>query len=252
MNIVRSEWTKLRSVRSTWITAFSTIASGIALSVLGVSDLLTAPPSGLAPGWDPTALSLKGFLFAQLVIGMLGAFSVTPEYASGMIGSSLSVVPSRSRLLIAKAVVVTAIAFATGLLTTFVSFTAVQLALGGAGIPAAGLTDPGVFGALVGATLYLTLIALIGMAVGVLTRSSTGSLAVLVGALLLVPALAPGLPGALGDFFGRYWPITAGQASYAVVPVDDAVAPGVGLLLLVAGAAAVNVAGHVSFRTRDV
>lgn len=251
MNLLRSEWTKLRSVRSTWIAALSTVAAGVALSVLGASDLLATAQSGLPEGWDPTAASLKGFLFAQLVIGMLGALAVTAEYGTGMIGTSLTTTPSRSRLLAAKTTVVAAVALATGLATTLLSFTAVQLLLG-AGLPAAGIGDPGVAGALVAATLYLTLVALIGLAVGTLTRSSTGSLAVLVGVLLLVPAIAPALPGALGDAFARYWPITAGQAAYTVVPVDGALAPGLGSGLLTVAAVAAVLAAHVALRTRDV
>ncbi|HEX6342342.1 ABC transporter permease [Umezawaea sp.] len=252
MSLLRSEWTKLRSVRSTWTAAASTVASGVALSVLGISDLLGAASSSVPPDWDPTAGSLKGFLFAQLVIGMLGAFAITPEYGSGTIGGSVAVVPARSRLLAAKTAVVAAIALVTGLLTTLISFTVVQLVLHGAGLPAAGLGDRGVLGALVGATLYLTLVALIGVAVGVLTRSSTSSLAVLVGALLLVPALGPGLPGGLGDAFARFWPITAGQASYVVVPVDGVVSPALGLFVLAVATAAVTVAGHIAFRARDI
>jgi ABC-2 type transport system permease protein len=252
MNVIRSEWTKLRSVRSTWIAALSTVASGVVLGVLGISDMLGASPSEVPADWDPTAAGLKGFLFAQLVIGMLGAFSITPEYSSGMIGGSLALVPSRARLLAAKTVVVAAIAFVTSLVTTFLIFAVVQLTLHGAGLPAAGLGDPGVLGALFGGTVYLTLVALIGLATGVLTRSSTGSLAVLVGALLLVPALAPGLPGALGDGFARYWPITAAQAAYAVVPIDGMVAPVLGLGVLALAVVAVGAAGLTAFRTRDV
>ncbi|MFD0773204.1 ABC transporter permease [Streptomonospora algeriensis] len=252
MNVLRSEWTKLRSVRSTWIAALSTVGSGAALSALGAGDLLGTPPSERPAGWDPTATSLQGFLFAQLVIGMLGALSVTSEYDTGMIGTTLAAVPSRSRLFTAKTAVVAAIAFVTGLGTTLVSFTAVQAMISGAGLPAAGIADPGVAGALVAATLYLTLIALIGAAVGTLARSAAGSLAVLVGVLLLVPALGPGLPGALGDWFARYWPITAGQAAYTVAPVEGMVAPGLGLGILAVAAAGVGIAGHTALCARDV
>ncbi len=252
MNLLRSEWTKLRSVRSTWIAALSAVAAGVALSVLGVSDLLGTSPAELPQGWDPTAESLKGFLFAQLVIGMLGALSVTAEHGTGMIGTSLVFVPSRSRLLAAKGVVVTGVTLLVSLVTTVLSFTAVQVMLGSAGLPAAGLGDPGVVRALAAGTLYLTLIGLAGVAIGSLVRSATQSLAVLVGALLLVPALGPGLPGALGDWFARFWPITAGQASYAVVPVDGTLAPGAGILILAVAAAGVTAAGHVVFRLRDI
>jgi ABC-type transport system involved in multi-copper enzyme maturation permease subunit len=252
MNILRSEWTKLRSVRGTWIAALSTVAAGTALSMLGASDMLGTSPSDLPADWDPTATAFKGFLFAQLVIGMLGALGVTSEYATGTIGTSLTLVPSRSRLLAAKTAVVAAVALATGLVTTLVSFTAVQAMVSGAGLPAAGVGDPGVPGAIVGGTVYLALIALIGVAVGVLTRSTAGSLGVLVGATLLVPAIAPGLPGAIGDWFARYWPVTAGQAAYTVVPADGTVAPGLGLGVLAMAAAGVVIAGHTALRVRDV
>jgi ABC-2 type transport system permease protein len=252
MNVLRSEWTKLRSVRSTWIAALSAVAAGVALSVLGASDLLNASPSDLPVGWDPTAESLKGFLFAQLIIGMLGVLSVTPEFGSGMIGTSLVFVPSRSRLLAAKAAVVGGIGLVVGLATSVLSFGVVQLMLTGAGLPAAGPGDPGVARALISGTLYLTLVALLGVAIGALVRSATSSLALLVGAALLVPALGPGLPGAVGDWFGKFWPITAGQAAYAVVPTDGMIAPGPGLLILAIAAAATSVASHVAFRARDI
>jgi hypothetical protein len=252
MNVLRSEWTKIRSVRSTWIALVSVVGAGVALSVLGASDLLGASPSDLPAGWDPTAESLKGFLFAQLVIGMLGALSITPEYGTGMIGTSLVFVPSRSRLLAAKAVVVGGIGLMVGLVTSVLSFAVVQLMLKNAGLPAAGPGDPGVARALIGGTLYLTIVALLGVAVGALVRSATSSLALLVGVLLLVPALGPGLPGAVGDWFGEFWPITAGQAAYKVVPADGMIAPGPGLLILAAAAVGISVAGHVVFRARDI
>jgi ABC-type transport system involved in multi-copper enzyme maturation permease subunit len=252
MNLIRSEWTKLRTVRSTWIAALSAITAGVALSVLGASDLLGASASDLPAHWDPTAESLKGFLFAQLVVGMLGALSVTPEYSTGLIGSSLVFAPSRSRLLTAKAVVVAGIALPISLLTTVLSFTVVQLMVRSADLPAAGVRDPGVVRALAAATLYLTLIGLLGVAIGALVRSATSSLAVLVGALLLVPALGPGLPGALGDFFARFWPITAGQAAYSVVPADGRISPGPGILILAVTAAGITAVSHLAFRRRDI
>lgn len=252
MNLLRAEWTKIRSVRSTWIAAVSIVLSGAVLSVLAASDLLGKSPSELPEPWDPTAVSLKGMLFARLVIGMLGALSVTSEYATGMISTSLATVPARSRLLAAKTIVVAAIAFGTAVTTVLVSFATGQLMFSSAGLPIASIGDPRVAGALVGAVLYMTLVALIGVAVGVLMRSTTSSLVIFVGAMLLVPALAPGLPGALGEWFARYWPITAGQAVYTVMPADGTVAPWLGLGILAAATVGVGVAGLVAFRARDV
>lgn len=232
--------------------ALSTVFAGTALSALGVSDDLSISPSNLPDDWDPTAASLKGLLFAQLLIGMLGALSITPEYGTGMIGTTLSLVPHRSRLLNAKMLVVTAIALGTGLATTLVSFTVVQFMIGGAGLPSADLTDRGVVRALLGAPLYLALVAIIGLAIGALTRSTSGSLAAIIGVTLLTPAVAPALPGAIGDLFARYWPITAGQAVYTVAVSENTIAPWLGLAILAAATAIAIIASHVVFHLRDV
>jgi ABC-2 type transport system permease protein len=210
MNVLRFEWVKLRSVRSTWLLLLGTIVSGTALGVVGVSDLSISQGPILAD-WDPTAASLKGTLFAQLVIGMLGALSITTEYDSGLLGTSLSVVPSRLRLLAAKATVVAIVGAVTGAATTVASFYMVQFVLDTAGVPSAAAGEPGVLYALVGASFYLMLIALLGLAVGVLTRSTAGSLAVLIGVTLLIPAIGPGLPGSIGEWFAHYWPTTTGR-----------------------------------------
>jgi ABC-2 type transport system permease protein len=249
MNALRFEWTKLRSVRSTWIAVATTICAGVTLSILGASDLLDSSVADLPDDWDPTAASLKGFLFAQLIMGMLGALSITPEYATGMIGTSLTFIPSRSRLLAAKAAVVAGVAFVTAMITTLASFAAVQLLLQNAELPAAALGDPGVIRALLVAISYLTLVALIGFAIGTLARSTASSLAVLVGVLLLVPALAPGI---IGDRAANLWPIIAGQNAYTTVRLDDMVTPALGFVILAAAAAALSIASHATFRLRDL
>ncbi|WP_373352949.1 ABC transporter permease [Pseudoroseicyclus sp. CXY001] len=252
MSLLHSEWTKLRSLRTTWILALSAVGSGVALSLLGVSDMLGSAPADLPADWDPTAESLKGFLFAQLLIGMLGALVFTSEFDTGTIAPSLSIAPSRGRLLAAKTGVVLAIAFVTSLVTTAFSFAAVQLTLQGAGLPSALADGSNVLVALAGAIGYLTLVCLLGVAVGGILKSATGSLGALVGITLLVPAIAPGLPGAIGEAFARYWPINAGQAAYATLPSAEAVAPGLGLGILAACAALALGACHLLFRARDI
>lgn len=247
MNLLRSEWTKLRSVRSTWIAIASTLFAGLALSVLSVSDYLGGPVSELPKDWDPTVTSLKGFLFAQLIIGMFGALAITPEYGTGTINTSLAVVPSRTRLLGAKATIVGAVALLTGLVTTFASFGVVQLLLANSDLPHASLDDPSVVSALCGGTLYLTVVSLLGLALGTIARSTAGALAALVAVLLLVPAVG----GAIGDWFSRYWPVTAGKSVYAVVRTDDNIAPWLGFTVLAVTVLGVCFAAHVILRARD-
>lgn len=249
MNAVRFEWVKFRSLRGSWLMVGATVVAGLALSVLGISDLLGATPGELPDGWDATATSLKGFLFAQLLIGMLGALAITPEFTSGVVGSSLTVVPSRTRLLAAKTAVVAGVVLATAAVTTIASFGVVQVMLGASGLPAASLADPEVLGALAGGTIYLAAIGFGGLAVGVVTRSATTSLAVLVGTLLLVPALAPAV---VGETLAAYWPVTAAQSAYTTVGVPGTPAATTGVVLLVGLMCVVGLAGYVSFRRRDV
>ena len=251
MSILCSEWTKLSSVRTTWLLVASAVLASVLLGLLGVSDLTGAQPTDLPDDWDPTAESLKGLLFAQLLVGMLGALSITSEYDTGMIATSLSIVPSRPRLLIAKAAVVSAIGLGTGISTDLISFTAVQMVLGDAGLPIASIGGPGVVRALVGAVFYLTLIAVIGLSVGVLARSTAASLAALVGITLLTPAIAPSTPGPIGDWFARYWPITAGQKAYTVIQLANEVTPWLGLGILAAATFALGIASILAFVLRD-
>ena len=182
---------------------------------------------------------------------MLGALSITSEYETGMIATSLSIVPSRPRLLIAKAAVVSAIGLGTGIAAALISFTAVQMVLGDSDISIARIDGPGVAWALVGAVIYLTLIAVIGLSVGVLARSTAGSLAALVGITLLTPAIAPSIPGPIGDWFARYWPITAGQKAYAVIQLANEVTPWLGLGILAAATFALGIASILAFVLRD-
>lgn len=251
MSILCSEWTKLSSVRTTWLLVVSAMLASVSLGLLGVSDLIGAQPSALPDNWDPTATSLKGLLFAQLLVGMLGALSITSEFDTGMIATSLSIVPSRPRLLIAKAAVVSAIGLGTGVATALISFTAVQMVLEDADIPIASIGGPGVVWALFGAAIYLTLVSLIGLSVGVLARSTAGSLAALVGITLLTPAIAPSIPGPIGDWFAGYWPITAGQKAYTVIRLANDVTPWLGLGILAAAAFALGIASIVAFVSRD-
>lgn len=254
MNSVRSEWTKLRSIRSSWIAALATVVTAVTISALGVSGQLGAPASDLPTGWDPTDASLKGLLVAQITIGILGVLTITSEYATGTIRTSVAVVPRRSRLLVAKAAVLTGCALLTGLIAALVSFFTIQALLAGAGLPSAALEDPHVARAVLGAGLYLTLIGLLGLALGTFTRSTAAALGALVGLTLIVRAVAPALPEALAAWMGSFWPPSAGANVYAVVPIESAggITPWTGFAILALFVVSLIVAGHVLVRARDV
>lgn len=251
MNVLRSEWTKLRSVRGTWILALGAVVASVAVGLLGVTGQVGGWQSELPARWDPTAESLKGLLVGQLLVGILGASAMAAEYGTGMIVVSLTVVPHRARLLTAKAVVVGVLAAVVAVLTVGATFLGGQAIIGGAGLPTASVTDPAVLRALAGGVAYLVAVALIGLAVATLTRSSSGALGAIVTLALLGPALTPALPGAVGDAIATYWPLAAGQAGYAVVRTADGVPPGLGVAIVVAFGGALLAAAGFALRGRD-
>ena len=251
MNILASEWIKIRSVHSTWVLAASTLIVTVVVSLLGISGLLADWVTELPTDWDPTGISFKGILVGQILAAMLGVQAISGEYATGMITTTLTITPKRWALLSAKAGVTALVALPTSLMAVVTSFAASQAALGAAGLPTASLADPDVLRALACAVLYLVLSALLGLAFGTITRSSSGALSIIVTIALLIPALAPGLPGASGDFAGTYWPTTAGQAAYTVTS-NSPVLPLVGIAIMTLFALYSFIAAQLVLRLRDV
>ena len=141
-------------------------------------------------------ISLVGILFAQLVLGVLGVLAFSGEYATGMIRATLAVVPSRLPVLWAKLIVLAGLVLPVTLLAAMAEFfaaTALESSRGGSAIS---LTDPGVLREVAGASLYLTVIAIIGLALGALLRRTAAGLSVFAAVFLVVPLVAAYLPHA--------------------------------------------------------
>jgi len=150
---LRSEWTKLRSVRSTFWALTVTVVLGIGLGAV----ISAAAAHGYARSsvssklsWDPTGYSQTGVAIASLAIAVLGVLCISSEYSSGMIRTSLIAVPRRGRVLAAKSLVIAAVTFAVGEATSFAAFFAGQALISGHA-PTAALGDPGVARAVAGA-----------------------------------------------------------------------------------------------------
>jgi ABC-2 type transport system permease protein len=251
---VRSEWTKVRTLRSTVWTVLVTIALGVGfgalLSLAGARKYATLAPAD-KPSFDPAATSLAGHVLAQLAIAVLGVLIITSEYATGMIGTSLTVVPRRGRLLAAKALVFTAVALIVGEVIGFGSFFAGQTVLTAQHAPHTALGEPHVLRAVIGAGLYLAVVGLLGIAVGTLVRATAGALAIMVSVTLLVPVFTPALPDSWAHVVGRFWPTMAGERVMTSLPAPHVLTPWAGFGLLCGAVAVVlTVALHV-FRTRD-
>lgn len=250
MNLLASEWIKTRSVHSTWIIVIATVVITVLVSLLGISGLMAEWQAELPADFDPTGNSFKGILVGQILIATLGAQAITSEYSTGQIITSLTIAPNRGALLATKLAIAALVALATAIVTVACSFGASQAALAAAGLPTASLADPGTIRAALCAIAYLVLAAILGLAFGTMTRSSSGTLAIIVTAALLVPALAPGMPGVLGDIAGTYWPTTAGQTSYTLTGTGP-LPPLAGLAIMAVFTLWTTLAAHLTLKTRD-
>jgi ABC-2 type transport system permease protein len=134
VDVLHSEWTKLRSVRSTFwaliVTVVLGIALGAAISAAAAHGYARSSVSGKL-SWDPTNVSLSGMVIAQLAIAVLGVLCISSEYSSGMIRTSLIAVPKRGRVLAAKSLVFAAVTFVVGEVTSCTAFFVGQALISG-------------------------------------------------------------------------------------------------------------------------
>ena len=204
-----SEWTKIRTLRSTFFTLAATVAFAVGLGALisYESSVHYGPGNGT---WDPTSISLSGLVFGQLTIAVLGVLAITGEYATGMVRTSLAAVPRRGRLLAAKAVVFGAVALVTGELVSWVAFFVGQLMISGHQ-PTASLSQPDVARAVVGGGLYIALIGLMAVAAGTILRHSAAAITAVIAVLFVLPGVLEALPNSWRLPVEKYWPTRAGE-----------------------------------------
>ena len=228
--VLRSEWSKLWSLRSTWITLGLSLVMLIAFGLIFAS---TYKPGGVGHGpgadaKDGIAVALGGLNFAQLAIGVLGVLVMAGEYSTGMIRSTLAAVPTRLPVLWAKVTSYGAVAFVTAAVGAFVAFFATQIVLHGTDITLS-ITSSGVVRSLFGAGLFLALVGVLGVALGALIRSVAGGIGVLVAVLMLLPLFTGLLPTTVKNDINPFLPSVAGssmsalhQASHTLSPVAGA------------------------------
>ena len=209
---LRSEWTKLRSLRSTFwaltVTVVLGVGLGAAISAAAAHGYAKSSASGKL-SWDPTALSLDGIGIATLAIAVLGVLFISSEYSSGMIRTSLIAVPRRGRVLAAKSLVFAGVTFVVGEVTSFTAFFVGQALISGHA-PHAALGDPGVARAVVGAGLALTALAVLSVAAGTLLRHPAAAIAAMIAVLFVLPGIAQALPDSWRNPVIEFWPTQAG------------------------------------------
>jgi ABC-2 type transport system permease protein len=247
--VIGSEWAKLRALRSTWFCAAGTI-----VLIAGLGAVLAAgKPYRVSPGHPAAAavsVSLYGILLAQLIIGVLGVLAFSGEYGTGMIRASLAAVPSRLPVLWAKLLTVAALVLPVTLLAAVTEFfvaTAIQTARGGSAIS---LADPGVLRTVAGAALYLTVTAVIGVALGALLRKTAAGISAFAAVFLVAPIIVAQLPHPAAAI-APYLPSSAGGALWGQPLAAHPLGPWTGFAVLCGYAAALAALAAWRLRRRD-
>lgn len=253
--VLRSEWLKLRSVRSTWWCLGTATALvpvfGVLMALSTDAAEAASPKAWLVEegGFDPLE-PLRGVLLAQFAFGVLGVLAITSEHSSGQIHSSLVAVPRRRRLLVAKLVVLASVVAAVASVLTFGTFFLAQaLYPDGLGI---GPGDGGAWRALLGTIGYTVFIAVFGFAVGVLVRRAGAALTVFTAVTFVVMnALPATFPASLRDNVTGYTFVGLADALTTLQPDPHPAMP-IAVLVLAGYAALALLPGLLSAERRDI
>jgi len=250
---LRSEFTKIRSTRSTYWTLLALVVVTVGIGALACAGTASHPNGIDKATFDATQQSLGGLYVGQLVIAVLGALTITSEYSTGMIRTSLAVQPRRGTLFAAKAVVFAVVSLVTGLVACFASFFIGQAILSSHHLNAT-LGDPNVLRAVIGGALFLTACGMLAYGLGAILRHTAGAITAAIGLLFVLSILVSFLPHSWQDSVDKWTPAIAGAQVWTTKA-----SPGgphlfsawPGFAVLAAYAVVAIVAGLALFRTRD-
>jgi ABC-2 type transport system permease protein len=253
LRVIRSEWTKLRSLRS---TRWSLLAAFVAMAGLGplVAAISMARWNDMSLAdrltFNPIDRSLGGFELAQLAIGVLGVLVISGEYSTGMIRSSLMAVPTRLPVLWAKIVVFACVAFVLMLIAALIGYLGSQTILTEhhVNVP---LSHAPALRALLGAVLFMTVTGILCIALGTIVRSTAGGISAYVGLIFVLPGIAAILPSSISDAIHPYLPSNAGGAVAQAFPGANTFSPWGGFALFCGYTAAAVAVAAVLLLRRD-
>jgi len=243
--VVRSEWMKFRSLRSTIYTLLAavalTVGIGALFSAVTASQYHTFSAADKAT-FSPISTSLTGISFAVVAFGVLGVLLMSGEYSTGMIRSSLTAVPRRLPVLWAKLAVFAGVIFSVSLAASLVSFFIGQALLSSHHLGVA-LTAPGALRSVIGAALYVTVAGMIGVALGALLRNTAAGIATFAAVFFVIPPLTGLLPASISDHIVQYLPSNAGEVLWGGTHgVANPLSPWTGFAVL-CGYAVILIAG---------
>jgi ABC-type transport system involved in multi-copper enzyme maturation permease subunit len=254
--LMLSEWTKIRSVRSTvWSLVILFLVTQIFTALfmqMGIANWDKSTPAQQAEMiLDPTGTILgSGILLSQLAVCVLGVMAIASEYSTGMIRASLLAVPQRVPVLAAKAAVFGLLVLAVGELTAFTAFFVGAPVLHGKAPVSIG--DPGVLRAVAGCGLYLSLLGVFALALGAIIRHTAAGITGVIAFVLVIAPMTQLLPGSVGKHIHAYLPTEAGHLiTQQHARVNDLLGPWQGLGVLALWTAALLLIAAVLLRRRD-
>ena len=250
---VRSEFTKIRSTRSTYWTLLALIVVTVGIGAIATAGTASHPQGITKASLDATQQSLAGLYVGQLVIAVLGALTITSEYSTGMIRTSLAVQPRRGVVFAAKALVFAAVSLVTGLVACFASFFIGQAILSSHHLNVT-LGDPNELRAVIGGALFLTACGMLAYGLGAILRHTAGAITAAIGLLFVLSILVNFLPQSWQNNVDKWMPAIAGAQIWTTKPASGgphlfSAWPGFAVLAVYAVVAIV--AGLALFRTRD-
>jgi ABC-type transport system involved in multi-copper enzyme maturation permease subunit len=277
---VKSEFTKIRSVRSTYWTLFAMFVVCVGIGALfswGQTERLLSLEHGVTLRGQSipaaaiknvvaqreaeirsmaVAISLFGLLIGQLIIIVLGSLTITSEYSTGMVRTSLTSMPRRGTLFAAKGIVFGVVALVAGLVTSFVAFFLGQVILSSQHVNTT-IGHHAVLAQVVGGGLFLAVTGLLAFGIGAILRHTAGAIATGIGLMFVVMILTQFLPSPPSGWFGqadfdKWMPFFAGSHLWQnqLLGVNP-FSPWVGFGVFCAYAAAAIIGGLVLFLRRD-
>jgi hypothetical protein len=237
LRVAASEWTKLHSLRSTrWSLLAATILT-IGFPLLFATVITTHWAHMNAherADRHPLDVALAGVNVSQLAIAVLGVLVITGEYSTGMIRSSFVAVPKRLPVLWAKAGVYALLTFVLMLPSVLIAFFASQAILDSKHILQISISHGGVARALVGGALYLTMLAVLALAIGAIVRNTAGGIASFAAIFFVIPPLLNILPSNWNEAISPYLPSEAGRSIFSLTHGAHSLAPWPGFALFAA------------------
>ncbi len=242
--VVLAELVKLRSVRS---VVYALAAAALTVVVSGGVTAVGIVVAGTGP--DPLGGTLNGVTFAAYIMAAVGVLAVTGEYSGGTIRTTLAAVPNRVHLVVGKVTAVAAVVFTVALGSVLITFLTAERVLASSDF-AVSWTAPGVLRVLVGAALYMTVVAVLGVGFGLLLRSTAGAVAMLIGVLTLPSLFALLLPDSVAD---RVVPLLPDSAGTAILNLtrNASLGPWTGFAVFLGYAAVTVAAATLLFHHRD-